>query len=49
MINAKEQISTRIFEENLIRHIAVREAVERYIDTTIEETDKPGQKIEFKW
>lgn len=49
MINVKEQISTRIFEEDLIKHVAVREAVERYIDTTIEETGKPRDKIEFKW
>ena len=49
MINSKEQISTRIFEEELVKHIARRETFERYIDTPFDEFGNARQKIEFKW
>jgi len=50
MINVKEQISTRIFEEDLIRHVAGREAVEQYIGMPEHEFDKERpQIIEFRW
>lgn len=49
VINAKEQISTRIFEEDLIKEIAIRETIERYIDTPINELDTARKKIQFRW
>ncbi len=49
MINVKEQISTRIFEENLIGHIAAREAIEKYVDTPQCELGRQQPKVEFKW
>jgi len=49
IINAKEQISTPIFEDDLVKHIAARETIEKYIGTQQHELGKQQPKIEFKW
>lgn len=49
IINAKEQISTRIFEDDLVKHIAAREAINKYVGSSDNELGKQQPKIAFKW
>lgn len=49
MINADEKISTQIFEEDLVKHVAIRETVFKYLDNSDDEVKEQRKKIQYKW
>ncbi len=49
MINADEKISTQIFEEDLVKHVAIRETVFKYLDNPNDGLIEQGKKFQYKW
>ena len=49
MINADEKVSTQIFEEDLVKHVAIRETVFKYLDNPSDSLKEQGKKIQYKW
>ncbi len=49
VINLKENVSSHIFEEDLIKETAIIESAMKFFDTYYPDCDTNRKKVEYKW